>query len=74
MRTYGSPSDVSGYKWVAGGSDVPYYNFNTEVGEPNNISGERCVEMREEYDYMWNNKSCEARLTVICKVRNPDSR
>ena len=72
MRTYGSPSDLGGYKWVAGNSDVPYYDFYTRVGEPNGKSGELCVEMRGKYGYKWNNRHCDARLPVVCKVRIPE--
>ena len=73
MRTYGSPTYKYGYRWVAGGSAVPYYNFNTSVGEPNGFPNERCVEMRGEYNHMWNNIRCDKRLNVICEVPIADS-
>ena len=71
MRTYGSPSDRDGYRWVAGSSTVSYYNFNTNPSEPNDDPrwpNEQCVEMRGTVDHMWNNIRCDCNQPVICEV------
>ena len=31
---------------------------------------ERCVEMRGDFDHVWNNQRCDKRLNVVCDVRD----
>ena len=45
---------------------VPFSNWQS--GEPSNSDQECCVEIRASHTWEWNNKECDARRTVLCKI------
>ncbi len=55
------------YIWAETGETLAYSRWNGE--QPNNLIGgtEHCLEMRREYNYTWNDLSCDSNISFICE-------
>uniref|UniRef100_A0A8C4DKH8 Selectin P n=1 Tax=Dicentrarchus labrax TaxID=13489 RepID=A0A8C4DKH8_DICLA len=58
-----------GWVWDRSGEKVPEENQNWAPGEPDNLSGQDCVEMyikRDKDTAKWNNENCRKKKGTIC--------
>ncbi|XP_035508536.1 P-selectin isoform X2 [Morone saxatilis] len=58
-----------GWVWDRSGKKVPEENQNWAPGEPDNLSGQDCVEMyikRDKDTAKWNNENCRKKKGTIC--------
>ncbi|XP_062577476.1 perlucin-like [Saccostrea cucullata] len=55
--------------WIWSLSQTPIHHYtHWDPREPNDLGGdENCMEMRQEYGYMWNDMSCHVRQYFICE-------
>lgn len=63
------------YVWAGNGQRFTFQNFYT--GKPDHVVGangevERCVELRGEYGYQWNDLPCSISIYFICEKENKD--
>lgn len=56
------------FYWVQNGQEMTFDNFASLNNQPDNGGGhENCVEMREKFNYQWNDESCLTNSFFICK-------
>jgi len=53
------------WKWVPVQKPIIYTNWSD--GEPNSPEKERCLELRKDTAYKWNDNLCNAAQSFICK-------
>ncbi|CAH1252398.1 NAT16 [Branchiostoma lanceolatum] len=70
--SYMTPRGRSQYRW-SDGSMLATGDFSDWAdGQPDTIYREKCVEIRPDFNYQWNNYECHRQQNFVCEKECPD--